>query len=62
MANSVSDNADAMLRLLSDPEFEALLQARYGFLGHTTNEYQAAFGEIDKILEEIDDSMPDKSK
>jgi hypothetical protein len=60
--HSVSDDADAMFRLLSDPEFEVLLQARYGYLGHATNEYQAASEEIDRILEDIDNSLPDKSK
>jgi len=60
--NSVSDDEDAMFRLLSDPGFEVLLQARCGFLGHATNEYQAASEEIDRILEDIDNSLPDKSE
>jgi len=54
---SLTQDPEAMKRLLTDPEFETLLEARYGFLSHTTGEYQIALVEIDKILEQIDASM-----
>lgn len=56
---SLTGDPEAMKRLLTDPEFETLLEVRYGFLSHTTGEYQTALEEIDKILEQIDASMSD---
>lgn len=54
---SIADDPDTMSRLWSDPEFEVIVEVRYGFLTHTTGEYQTAMEEIEKILEEIEKSI-----
>ena len=54
---SITEDPEAMERLLTDPEFETLLEVRYGFLSHTTGEYETAREEINEILELIEASI-----
>jgi hypothetical protein len=54
---SVADDADALSRLLSDPEFASIVEIRYGFKTHATGEYELAIAAIDEILNEIDQSL-----
>jgi hypothetical protein len=45
---------EAMKRLFSDPEFLAILELRYGFMAHTTFEFDSVIGEIESILDALD--------
>ena len=56
-ARSVSDRPEQMTRLLTDPKFATMLEARLGFKHHTSGEYQAALEAVENILEEIDRSL-----
>lgn len=54
---SLTDDPEAFTRLLQDPGWAVLLEARLGYKMHTTGEYQAALDAVDGILAEIDRSM-----
>lgn len=54
---SIADDADALSRLLADPEFHTILEVRYGFASHTTGEYESAMKAIAEILAEIERSL-----
>lgn len=54
---SLTEDPEAFTRLLQDPGWAVLLEARLGFKMHTTGEYQAALEAVDEILAEIDRSM-----
>lgn len=54
---SLTDDPEAFTRLLQDPGWAVLLEARLGYKMHTTGEYQAALDAVEGILEEIDRSM-----
>lgn len=49
----------AMERLFTDPEFLAILELRYGFLAHTTFEFDRVMGEIESILAVLNGSVDD---
>jgi len=54
---SIEDDPDAVSRLLSDPEFEVLLDFRYIFVAHVELEFEAAIQTINEILDAIDNSL-----
>jgi hypothetical protein len=54
---SVADNPDDLSRLLSDPEFEVMVEMRYESLSHVALEYRTALAEMDAIINAIDDSL-----
>jgi hypothetical protein len=54
---SLTDDPAAVTRLLGDPRFQTILEARMGFRYHTTGEYRAALDAVDAILAEIDRSI-----
>ena len=56
---SVADNPDDLSRLLTDPEFEVLVEMRYESLAHIALEYRTALLEMDAILAAIDESLAD---
>ena len=56
-AKSLAEDADALSRLLSDAEFQVLVEIRYGYGSHTTGEFEQAIAAADEILEEIDKSI-----
>ncbi len=56
-SRSIADDPDDLARLLSDPEFEILLELRYHSLYHTAGEYETALQAIKDILDELDDSL-----
>jgi len=56
LTRSLAADADAVSRLLSDPEFMVLCELRYSFLSHTTGEYQLALDAINEILAALDDA------
>ena len=49
----------AMKRLFSDPEFLAILELRYGFLAHTTFEFDRVIAEIESILIALNGQLDD---
>jgi hypothetical protein len=56
-ARSLSDDPAAVARLLGDPRFQVLLEARLGFRYHTSGEYRTALEAVDDLLAEIDRSL-----
>ena len=48
-----------MKRLFSDPEFLAILELRYGFLAHTTFEFDRVIAEIESILIALNGQLDD---
>ena len=56
---SVADNPDELSRLLTDPEFEVLVEMRYESLAHIALELRTALLEMDAILNAIDESLSD---
>lgn len=54
----VADDPAVVERLLADPRFQSMLEARLGFRHHTTGEYEAALEAVDAILAEIDRELP----
>lgn len=57
ITRSVTDKPEELARLLSDPQFLVMLEARIGFNKHATGEYGAALEAVEKILAEIDRSL-----
>jgi hypothetical protein len=58
---SIADHPEMLARLLSDPEFSVILEARVGFTMHATGEYQTAQAALGEILAEIDASLADQT-
>ena len=56
-SRSIADDPDGLTRLLSDPEFEVLLELRYDHLYHTKGEYETALQAMKDILDQIGDSL-----
>ena len=54
---SISSDPDAIARLLDDPKFRVLVEVRYGFQRHLTDEFEAAISAADEIVSEIDESI-----
>jgi len=52
-------NSDASKRLLSDPEFQSILEVRHMYMSHTTGEFVPVIAAIDSILERIEMSLAD---
>lgn len=50
LTRSLTNDAEAVARLLGDPEFKSMSEFRYSLLSHTTGEYQFALDAIDEIL------------
>ncbi len=48
--HSISDDQNAPQRLLSDPEFRALVEVRYSMWNHAKGEYQATLKAVEEIL------------
>ena len=58
-ARYVADDPELAGRLLADPRFQVVIEARLGFRHHTSGEYGAALEAVDAILAEIDRSLAD---
>jgi len=54
--SSIEDDPDGLSRLLSDPEFEILLEFRFTNIAHMALEYETAMQAMNNILDAIDDS------
>ncbi|MHC4071649.1 MAG: hypothetical protein ACYTGS_06395 [Planctomycetota bacterium] len=53
---SISEDPDAIKRLLEDPRFRVLAEVRYGYKRHLTGEFEAAIAATEPILAEIEKS------
>jgi len=56
---SIEEDPGAVSRLLSDPEFEVLLDFKYINVAHTAFEYELAMEAMTEILDAIDASLAD---
>jgi len=54
---SIEDDPGALSRLLSDPEFDMLLEFRYTNIAHIALEYETAMQAMSDILDAIDHSL-----
>ena len=54
---SVTDDPDALSRLLTDPEFETMVELRHTDFSHLALEYENGIREMDEILDAIDESL-----
>ncbi len=52
-----SDDPDMVSRLLSDEKLRAMVEIRYGYKRHTTEEFDIAIAAVNAILAEIDSSI-----
>ena len=52
-----SDDPDMVSRLLSDEKLHAMVEMRYGYKRHTTDEFEIAVAAVNAILAEIDSSI-----
>jgi len=52
-----SDDPDMVSRLLRDEKLRALVDIRYGYKRHTTDEFDTAIAAVNAILAEIDSSI-----
>lgn len=53
----ISEDSDAIKRLLEDVRFRVLAEIRYGFKRHLTGEFESAIAAAEMILEEIEKSI-----
>jgi hypothetical protein len=53
---SISEDSDAIKRLLEDPRFRVLAEVRYGYKRHLTGEFEAAITAAEAIIAEIEKS------
>ena len=53
---SISEDSDAIKRLLEDPRFRVLVEVRYGYKRHLTGEFEAAITAAEAIIAEIEKS------
>ncbi len=58
-ARHVADDPAAVERLLGDPRFQVIIEARLGFRHHTSGEYREALEAVDEILTDIERSLSD---
>ena len=56
-SRSVSENPEALKRLLEDPKFRVLTEIRYGYKRHLSQEFELAIAGAEVILLEIDKSI-----
>lgn len=56
---SIEDDPERLARLLTDPEFEVLLDFKYLAIAHTALEYEIALQAMNEIIDALDDSLPD---
>lgn len=54
---SVTDDPDALSRLLTDPEFETMVELRFTDFSHLALEYENGIREMDEILAALDKSL-----
>jgi len=54
---SVTDDPDALSRLLTDPEFETLVELRFTDFSHLALEYENGIKEMNAILDALDESL-----
>ena len=54
---SVSEDPQALKRLLEDPRFRVLTEIRYGYKRHLSQEFEIAIGAAEAILLEIEKSI-----
>jgi hypothetical protein len=54
---STSNDPDAIKRLMGDPKFRVLVEIRYGFRRHLTDEFEVAILAAAEIISEIDNSI-----
>ena len=54
---SLSNDPDAIKRLLDDPKFRVLVEVRYGYQRHLTGEFERAILAAEEIVSEIDESI-----
>ena len=52
-----SDDPDMVSRLLRDEKLRAMVEIRYGYKRHTTDEFDTAIAAVNAILAEIDSSI-----
>jgi len=52
-----SDDPDLVSRLLSDEKLRGMVEIRYGYKRHTTDEFEVAVDAVNAILAEIDSSI-----
>lgn len=52
-ARSISEDPDAIRRLLEDPRFHVMVEVRYGYKRHLTQEFEHAIAAAEAILTEI---------
>jgi len=53
---SISEDPEAIKRLLEDPRFRVLAEVRYGYNRHLRGEFEAAITAAEAILAEIEKS------
>ncbi len=56
-ARMISENPDAVAKLLDDPRFRELFEIRYGYNRHLAEEFDEALAEAAAIIEEIEGSI-----
>jgi hypothetical protein len=56
-SRSLGDDPESLVRLLSDPQFRTIIELRYGYKAHLSEEFASAMTAIDEILVEIDRSL-----
>ena len=56
---SLSTDPDAMASLFADPRFHSIVEIRYGYLLHASNELDNVISAVDSILARIEDSFGD---
>ena len=54
---SVSDDPNAIERLMQDPRFRVLVEIRYGYKRHLTGEFERAIAAAEAILADIEISI-----
>lgn len=53
----VASDVEALRHLLNDAKFRSMVEIRYGYRKHLTQEYEAALAAVDAILTEIERSL-----
>jgi hypothetical protein len=56
-ARLISESPDVVSKLLSDPRFREMIEIRYAYKRHLTDEFDAALAEAVAIIEKIDGSI-----
>jgi hypothetical protein len=56
-ARPIASDDEALRNLLNDSRFRSMVEIRYGYRKHLTEEYEAAIAAVDAILTEIERSL-----